>query len=120
MNDTTMNLEERLERAKEAFERSSILAKGFHERLDALVRDGIEEGIMPVVIAMTLGNQIAHIAAVLAVHRAEFEDRAPTENDAREVTSALFNAMHSDLGDRVRDIDAGVQAMKSAQKEEAA
>jgi hypothetical protein len=112
---------EQIKNASAALAESAEHSEALQEDIMDIVRSYVgDKGVLPVIVAASMAELLAHMIAVLTQQRAEFEERAPTENDARELLKSLLdNLVYPSLGTRVQRVDAEIQRLKTAAAEAA-
>jgi len=89
--------------------RGETLQAEIHE----LMSQRIVEGMLPVIALGTLMAQVQHVVSVIVTLRAVEQERAPTEQEGRDLFKIVADKLLEQLGDNIRSVYSQVTASEA-------
>ena len=78
-----------------------------------LMSQRIGEGMLPVIALGTLMAQVQHVVSVMVTLRAVEQERAPTEQEGRDLFKIVADKLLEQLGDNIRSVYSQVTASEA-------
>lgn len=102
-----MNQQPTQEQVQEALARLQSQVKdgeALHQEISTLVNAKVQAGMLPIIALGSVMAEVAHIIAVMVTLRALSEDRAPTEQEGRDLFKILVDKTYDDMGTNIRNV----------------